>query len=154
VTPPEAPHLIARGRPSLLAVSQIALAVANLALTILLLLETREIWTAAFATLVVQIAGALLLLPLLARREGMPYAAVVVSWGTPVAVGILAAVPTLVVARVLTDTDSLLVLAVVGAYWAAVFSALAWRLALTRGERTMVRGLARRGRATIPAAEV
>jgi O-antigen/teichoic acid export membrane protein len=146
--------LIARGRPSLLAVSQIALAVANLALTILLLLETREIWTAAFATLVVQIAGALLLLPLLARREGMPYAAVVVSWGTPVAVGILAAVPTLVVARVLTDTDSLLVLAVVGAYWAAVFSALAWRLALTRGERTMVRGLARRGRATIPAAEV
>ena len=146
--------LIARGRPSLLAASQIALAVVNLTLTIVLLVDTREIWTAAFATLVVQATGGLFLLPWLARREGMPYGDVVMSWATPVGIGIVAALPTLVAARAVTDTSSLFVLAVVGVFWTAVFSALAWRLALTKGERTMIRGLGRRGQATIPAAEV
>jgi len=146
--------LLARGRPSLLAVSQIALAAVNLALTIALLVGTHEIWTAAFATLVVQAVGGLFVLPLLSRREGMPYRDVVASWATPVGVGIVAALPTLVLARAITDTSSLLVLAAVGVFWTAVFAALAWRLALTNHERTMVRGLARRGQATIPAAEV
>jgi O-antigen/teichoic acid export membrane protein len=146
--------LIARGRPSLLAVSQIALAVANLTLTIALLVDTREIWTAAFATLVVQAVGGLFLLPLLAQREGMPFRAVAVSWATPVGVGLVAALPTLVLARAVTDTSSLFVLAIVGVLWTAVFAALAWRLALTKSERRMVRGLAGRGQATIPAAEV
>jgi len=146
--------LIARGRPSLLAVSQVALAVVNLTLTIALLVETRQIWTAAFATLVVQAVGGLFLLPLLSRREGMPYGAVLLSWAVPVGVGVVAAVPTLVLARAVTDTSSLFVLAIVGVLWTAVFAALAWRLALTRSERTMVRGLVSRGQATIPAAEI
>ena len=84
----------------------------------------------------------------------MPYGAVLLSWAVPVGVGVVAALPTLVLARAVTDTSSLLVLAVVGALWTAVFAALAWRLALTRSERTMVRGLVSRGHATIPAAEI
>ena len=62
-------------------------------------------------------------------------------------VGVLAAVPTLVLARAVTDTTSLIVLACVGAAWSAAFAAIAWRLALTAGERSMIRGLVRRRRA-------
>jgi len=149
-----AQFLLARGRPAILAVSQVVLAAVNLTLTITLLIGVGEIWTAALATLVVEAAGGLLVLPLLARREGMPYRAVLGSWAAPVGVGLVAALPTLVLAGVVTDTSSLLVLAVVGACWTALFAALAWRLALTESERGMVRGLAGRRQATLPAAEL
>jgi hypothetical protein len=74
----------------------------------------------------------------------MSLPALFASWAQPIAVGAVAAVPTLLVARYVTSTDSLLVLAVVGAAWAAVFGAIAWHLALTPSERSLVRSLGQR----------
>ena len=139
-------YLFARGRPKLLALAQSGLAAANLALTIVLLLTVGEIWTAALATLAVEALGAILVLPLLARRRGMSVRQISAAWVQPAAAGVVAALPTLVLARAVTDTSSLLVLAVVGAAWSVVFAAIAWKLALTDNERVIVRGLAGRRR--------
>ena len=138
-------YLFARGgRPAQLALAQAILAVRNLGLTIALLLTIGDIWVAAFATLVAEGIGAIVVLPLLARRRGMSLPGLFASWAQPIAVGAVAAVPTLLVARYVTSTDSLLVLAAVGAAWAAVFGAIAWRLALTPSERSLVRSLGQR----------
>ena len=77
----------------------------------------------------------------------MSFREISAAWGLPAAAGCLAALPTLVLARAVTETDSLVVLAVVGAAWSAVFAAIAWRLALTDNERAIVRGLVGRRRA-------
>ena len=145
-----AQYLFARGRPALLAVAQSSLAAVNLALTIGLLLTVREIWTAALATLVAEGVGAVLVLPALARGRGTSMLELVGAWVKPMVAGVVAALPTLVLARWATDTTSLLVLALVGAIWALAFAAVAWRLALTDGERTLVRGLLGRRRAGPP----
>lgn len=139
--------LFARGRPMQLAIAQAALATTNLALTAALLLTVGKIWVAALATLVVEGIGAMLVLPLLARRAGVPLRGLYAAWAGPVAAGAIAAVPTLVLARLLTDNDSLLGLAAVGAVWAPVFGAVAWRVGLTASERSLVRSLvtSRRG---------
>ena len=140
-------YLFARGRPARLAVAQSSLAAANLGLTIGLLLVTGDIWAAALATLVVEALSAVVVLPLLARRRGgVSLRNVTSAWGRPVLAGLIAALPTLVLARATTDTTSLIVLACVGAAWAVVFGAIAWRSALSDGERTMIRGLVRRRR--------
>ena len=130
----------------MLAVAQSGLAAINLTATIVLLLTVGEIWTAALATLVVEALGTVLVLPLLARRRGVSFREISAAWVLPVAAGCLAALPTLVLARAVTDTDSLLILAVVGAAWSAAFAAIAWRLALTDNERAIVRGLVGRRR--------
>ena len=145
-----AQYLFARGRPALLAVAQSSLAAVNLALTIGLLLTVREIWTAALATLVAEGVGAVLVLPALARGRGTSMLELVGAWVKPMVAGVVAALPTLVLARWATDTTSLLVLALVGAIWALAFAAVAWRLALTGSERTLVRGLLGRRRAGPP----
>ena len=147
-------YLFARGKPALLAVAQSSLAAANLGLTIALLLVTGDIWTAALATLVVEAMSALLVLPFLCRRRGVSLRDLWLAWGEPVLAGLIAAVPTLVLARALTDTTSLLVLACVGAAWTAVFAAIAWRLALTKGERGMIREAVRTRRARAAAPNV
>ena len=139
-------YLFARGRPALLALAQSGLAAANLGLTIGLLLATGDIWAAALATLVVEAISAVIVLPLLSRRRGVSLRRLWAAWGMPVLAGIVAALPTLVLARIVTDTSSLIVLACVGAAWTAAFAAIAWRLALTDGERAMVRSLVRRRR--------
>ena len=139
-------YLFARGRPALLAIAQSGLAATNLTLTIVLLLTVGEIWTAALATLAVEALGAVLLLPLLARRRGMSFRRMTAAWAYPAGAGVIAALPTLVLARAVTDTSSLLVLAVVGAAWSVVFAAIAWHLALTDNERVIVRRLAGRRR--------
>jgi O-antigen/teichoic acid export membrane protein len=140
-------YLFARGRPKMLALAQSTLAAANLGLTIGLLLATGDIWAAALATLVVEAISAILVLPYLARRRGVSARAIWRAWGEPVLAGLIAALPTLVLARALTDTSSMIVLACVGAIWAVVFAAVAWRLALTGSERTRIRGLVRARRA-------
>lgn len=134
-------YLFAGGRPAQLALAQGSLSILNLGLTVALLLTIGDIWVAAFATLVAEGIGAMVVLPLLARRRGMSLPALFSSWAQPIAVGAVAAVPTLLVARYVTSTDSLLVLAAVGAAWAAVFGAIAWHLALTPSERSLVRSL-------------
>ncbi len=146
--------LFARGRPVQLAIAQTTLATANLALTAGLLLSVGEIWVAALATLVVEGIGAVLVMPVLARRGGVPVRSLFASWAGPVAAGAIAALPTLVLARWLTDTDSLLVLAAVGAVWSVVFGAVAWRLGLTASERVLVRSLATSRRRPRMAAEL
>jgi O-antigen/teichoic acid export membrane protein len=134
-------YLFARGRPALLALAQSSLAVTNLGLTTILLLTVGDIWVAALATLAVEGVGAIVVLPLLARRRGVSLRRLAAAWSQPVAVGILAAVPTLLLARAVTETNSLIALAFVGAAWTVVFGALAWRLALTDIERLLVRRL-------------
>lgn len=135
--------LFAGGRPAQLAASQSVLSVVNLGLTVALLLAVGDIWVAALATLVAEGIGAAIVLPLLARRRGVSLRRLFVSWGRPVAVGLGSALPTLALARYLTDTDSLLVLAGVGAVWTIVFCAAAWALALGPAERSFVRSLGR-----------
>jgi O-antigen/teichoic acid export membrane protein len=147
-------YLFARGRPALLAIAQSTLGAVNLGLTIGLLLTVGAIWTAAFATLVVEALGAVVVLPLLARRRGVSPRHLASAWASPLAAGVVAALPTLVLARAVTDTTSLLALAVVGAVWALVFAAVGWRLALTETEREIVRGLARRRRSPSPSSPV
>ena len=134
-------YLFASGRPAQLAVAQGSLGALNLGLTIVLLLTVGSIWVAAFATVVAEGIGAMIVLPLLARRRGISMRLLFAGWAQPLAVGILAAVPTLLLARFVTDTDSLFLLAAVGAAWAVVFGAVAWRLALTPAERSLVRSL-------------
>ena len=97
-----------------------------------------EIWVAALATVVVEGIGATVVMPALARRRGVSVRSLAVAWSTPLVAGAAAAVPTLILARVLTDTTSLAVLALVGIAWALLFSALAWRFALTASERALV----------------
>jgi O-antigen/teichoic acid export membrane protein len=145
-------YLFARGRPKLLAIAQSGLAAANLGLTIGLLLVTGDIWAAALATLVVEAISAILVLPYLARKRGVSARAIWRAWGEPVLAGLVAALPTLVLARAITDTSSLIVLACVGAVWAVVFAAIAWRMALSGGERTRIRDhvRARRARGAAP----
>lgn len=134
-------YLFARGHPGLLALAQSALATANLTLTTVLLLSVGDIWVAALATLVVEAIGAMLVLPLLARRRGVSLRGLAIAWLLPVVSGSLAALPTLVLARAVTETKSLIVLALVGAAWAVVFGLVAWRVALTDSDRSLVRRL-------------
>ena len=49
-----------------------SLAGLNLALTALLLVVVGEIWVAALATVVVEGIGAIVVMPILARRRGVP----------------------------------------------------------------------------------
>jgi O-antigen/teichoic acid export membrane protein len=136
-----AQFLFARGRPRGLALSQAFVAGLNLAITAILLITVREIWVAAFATVLVEGIGATIVFPMLARRRGVSVRLLVSAWIAPLAAGAVAAIPTLILARAVTDTTSLAVLALVGAAWAVVFSAAAWRLALTPPERALVRSL-------------
>jgi O-antigen/teichoic acid export membrane protein len=133
-----AQFLFARGQPRGLAVSQASLAALNLVITGTLLVTVGEIWVAALATVVVEGIGATVVMPALARRRGVSVRSLAVAWGTPLVAGAAAAVPTLILARVLTDTTSLAVLALVGIAWALLFSALAWRFALNASERALV----------------
>jgi O-antigen/teichoic acid export membrane protein len=135
-------YLFARGLPGQLAIAQAGLAVANLALTIGLLLSVGEIWVAALATLVVEGIGATFVLPFLASRQGVSLRLLLAGWAQPLAAGALAAFPTLVLGAAVTNTDSLPILAVVGAAWTVAFGAIAWRLGLTGTERALVRSLA------------
>jgi O-antigen/teichoic acid export membrane protein len=134
-------YLFARGKPRLLALAQSALAATNLTLTTVLLLSVGEIWVAALTTLVVEAIGATIVLPLLARRRGVSLRSLSAAWLLPVLSGILAALPTLVLARAVTSTNSLLVLAFVGVAWASVFGVVAWRVGLTNTDRALVRRL-------------
>jgi O-antigen/teichoic acid export membrane protein len=134
-----AQYIFARGRPGILAVAQTALGALNLGLTIALLLTVGEIWVAALATLIAESISAVVVLPLVARPLGISARAVSAAWLAPVGAGIVAALPTLVLARAVTDNDSLLGLALVGAVWALAFAAVAWRVALTDSERAAFR---------------
>lgn len=133
--------LFARGRPRGLAAAQASLSALNLGLTATLLLTVREVWVAALATLVVEGVGAVAVMPALARRRGIPYRLLAGAWSSPLLAGAIAALPTLLLARVLFETRSLLPLAAVGAAWALVFCLVAWRLALSEPDRVLVRRL-------------
>jgi O-antigen/teichoic acid export membrane protein len=135
-------YLFARGKPRQLAAAQAALAIANLTLTTMLLVAEGAIWVAAMTTLVVEGIGAMIVLPVLVRRRGISFGRLFSGWAPPLGAGIVAALPTLVLARAVTDTDSLAALAVVGVAWSLVYAAVAWRIGLTASERWLVRSLA------------
>jgi O-antigen/teichoic acid export membrane protein len=145
--------LFARGRPEGLVVAQASLAGLNLALTTLLLLAVREIWVAALATLLVEGLGAVVVMPLLARRRDVSRRLLAGAWLTPLAAGAAAAVPTLLLARLVTHTTSLAALAAVGLAWTLAFAALAWRWSLSDEERRLVRRLASLRRPPVAAGE-
>ncbi|MGZ8702803.1 MAG: hypothetical protein ACXWZY_11010, partial [Gaiellaceae bacterium] len=84
---------------------------------------------------------AVLLLPFLARRQGVSLRLLFAGWVQPLAAGVLAALPTLALLAAVITTDSLLALAVVGAAWTIAFGAIAWRVGLTDAERALVRSL-------------
>ncbi len=138
--------LFARGRPEGLAIAQASLAGLNLALTATLLITVREIWVAALATVIVEGIGATVVMPALVRRRNVSRRQLARAWITPIAAGAVAAVPTLLLARLVTDTTSLGALALVGLAWAAVFSLVAWRWAVSTDERVLVRRLISLGR--------
>jgi hypothetical protein len=85
-------------------------------------------------------------LPLLVRGSGIAVGRLFSGWASPLGAGVVAALPTLVLARIVADTDSLAWLAVVGAAWSLVYAAVAWRIGLTASERWLVRSLATTGR--------
>ena len=143
-----AQFLLARGRPRALAVSQVVLGAANLAATVTLLATVGEVWTAAAVTLALEALAALVVLPYL-LRDSFPARALLGAWARPVALGAAAAVPVLFVLGRALPTERLLVLALVGLLWTAVYAPLAWALALTPDERRVARrtaGLLRRPR--------
>ncbi len=133
-----AQFLFARGQPRGLAISQASLAALNLIVTATLLVTVGEIWVAALATVVVEAIGATIVMPALARRRGVSVRSLAAAWSTPLLAGAAAALPTLILARALTNTTSLAALALVGVAWALVFSAVAWRFALNASERALV----------------
>ena len=132
-------YLFARGRPALLAVAQAGLAAANLVLTIALLLTVGDIWVAALATLVVEGIGAIIVLPLLAGGVACRCARCSPAGPQPVAVGVVAALPTLVLARCRHEHGLAARPRVVGAAWAAALR----RGSVAPGAHTTERALVR-----------
>ena len=109
--------LVARGRHRGIAVVRVAAVTANLALSIVLAYAVG-IWGVALATLVTEAIATGIVTPLLIRREtGLPFTPLARAWLRPVALAAVAALPTLVAARLLA-IDTLLEFTAVGAVWA------------------------------------
>ena len=122
----------------------------NLILSIVLA-SLVGIWGVALATLVTEAVATAVVTPLLVRREtGVALAPLARAWLRPIVLAAIAALPTLVAARLLA-IDTLLEFTAVGAVWAVVYAAVFWRWGLDERERaTLLRAFAG-GRPTQPA---
>lgn len=143
--------LVARGRHGGIAVVRIAAVSVNLILSIVLA-SLVGIWGVALATLVTEAVATAVVTPLLVRREtGLGIGPLARAWLRPIVLAAIAALPTLVAARLLA-IDSLLEFTAVAAVWALVYGAVFWRWGLDERERaTLQRAFAGGGRPTQPA---
>jgi O-antigen/teichoic acid export membrane protein len=148
-----AQFLVARGRHSLLAVARLAIVAVNLVLSIGLAYSVG-LWGVAVATLVTEAFSVLLVMPYLLRRESTASLSdLATAWLSPVGLGALAALPTLVLAGQVLDIDTLLEFIAVGLVWLAVYSALVWRFVTHDPERRMLTESFRRGSPAVVAEE-
>jgi len=143
--------LVARGRHSGIAVVRIAAVSVNLVLSIVLA-SLVGIWGVALATLVTEGIASAVVTPWLVRREtGVGVGSLARAWLRPVVLAAVAALPTLVAARLLA-IDTLLEFTVVAAVWALVYAAVFWRWGLDERERgTLQRAFAGGVKPTQPA---
>lgn len=130
-----AQFLVARGRHGRLAVARLATVAVNLVLSIALALWF-DLWGVAVATLVTEALFALAVLPWLLRRESSAsLRSLAAAWLRPVALGAVAAIPTLVLLGRLVDVDTLVEFVAVGLCWLLLYSALVWHFAMREPER-------------------
>ena len=140
-----AQFLVARGRHGRLAVARLATVAVNLLLSIGLALLVG-LWGVALATLITEGVSVAVVLPYLLRRESsVSLRALGAAWLRPVELGIVAAIPTLLVAGRIFDVDTLVAFVGVGLCWLGLFSALVWRFAMREHERRTIREAFGRG---------
>jgi O-antigen/teichoic acid export membrane protein len=148
-----AQFLVARGRHGRLAVARLATVAVNLALSIGLALWV-DLWGVALATLITEALSVTIVLPYLLRRESSASPpALAAAWLRPVGLGVLAAVPTLLVLGRILDIDTLVEFVGVGLCWLALYSALVWRYGMRDPERRTITEAFGRGSSTVAAAE-
>lgn len=148
-----AQFLVARGRHSRLAVARLATVAVNLLLSIAFALWVG-IWGVAVATLITEALSALVVLPYLLRRESTAsLRALAAAWLRPVALGLAAAVPTLLALGRLLDVDTLPAFVGVGVCWLALYGALVWRFAMREPERRTIGDAFGRGSTAVVEAE-
>ena len=148
-----AQFLVARGRHGRLAVARLATVVVNLLLSIGLALWVG-LWGVALATLVTEAASVTVVLPYLLRRESaVSLRGLALAGARPIALGALAAIPTLLVAGLLFDIDTLVEFAGVGLCWLVLYSALVWRFAMHEPERRTISEAFGRGSTAVAEAE-
>src|SRR5829696_1656859 len=148
-----AQFLVARGRHGRLAVARLATVAVNLLLSVGLAYWVG-LWGVAVATLATEALSVLLVMPYLLRRESTAsLSELAAAWLSPVALGALAALPTLVLAGQIVDIDTLLEFIAVGLVWLAVYSALVWRFVTHEPERRMLTASFRRSSPAVVAEE-
>ena len=148
-----AQFLVARGRHSRLAVARLVIVAVNLVLSIGLAYSVG-LWGVAVATLVTEALSVLIVMPYLLRRESTASLSdLATAWLSPVALGALAALPTLVLAGQVLAIDTLLEFIAVGLVWLALYSALVWRFVTHDPERRMLTASFRRGSPAVVAEE-
>jgi O-antigen/teichoic acid export membrane protein len=142
--------LVARGRHGRIAVVRSVAVAVNLALSIVLA-SAVGIWGVALATLLTEAAATGIVTPLLVRREtGIAPWPLARAWLRPILLAAVAALPTLVAARLLA-IDSLIEFTAVAGVWAIVYGAVFWRWGLEERERGVLRGALKGGGAPQPA---
>jgi O-antigen/teichoic acid export membrane protein len=133
-----AQFLVARGRHTRLAVARLATVAVNLVLSIGLALWVG-LWGVAVATLVTEAVSVAFVLPYLLRRESsVSLQALTGAWLRPVGLGIVAAIPTLLLPGRAFDVDTLTEFVGLGVCWLALFGALVWVFALREPERRTI----------------
>ena len=143
--------LVARGRHGGIALVRVVAVTVNLVLSIVLA-ATVGIWGVALSTLVTEALATGIVTPFLVRREaGIDPWALARAWLRPVGLAAVAALPTLVAARLLA-IDTLLEFTAVAAVWGVVYALVFWRWGLDRRERDVLRAALKvRGAAPQPA---
>lgn len=137
--------LIARGHQRRFAALRAITVTINLGLSIALA-ETVGLWGVALATLATEAVFASLIAPALVRRSSaIPMWSIWVAWLRPVAIAVVAAIPTLVVPRLAPLTEVWVLVGLVIA-WSLVFGLLIYRYGLTSDERATVRAAVARRR--------
>ena len=133
-------YLFARGFPGRLAAAQAGLAIGNLALTAGLLIVVRTDRSQALATLLIEAIGAVFVFPHSSAGVESRCVHSCAGWSQPLAAGAVAALPTLALALLATIRFPAAAPRRRGRL-SVLFSGVAWRLALTEAERTLVRSL-------------
>ena len=141
-----AQFLVARGRHGRLAVARLATVLVNLLLSIGLAYWVG-LWGVALATLITEALSVTVVLPYLLRRESSAsLQALVTAWVSPVALGLVAALPTLVLLGRVVDIDTIAEFVAVGLCWLGVYGILVWRFSMREPERrTVTEAFGRRG---------
>ena len=97
------------------------------------------LWGVAVATLVTEAVSVVVVLPYLLRRESsVSLRALAGAWLRPVGLGVVAAIPTLLLPGRVFDVDTLVEFVGLGVCWLALFGALVWVFALREPERRTI----------------